>query len=108
MANDSKSNSSAGISAVGVLQLIFICMKVWGTKTAIYGWPWWKVMLPLICSVSLSCCLGCTACWTMICCANKDTETVIAVPGQELTADQLKSAIETLDKINETDTDNNV
>ena len=105
MTNGSKLASRSGITVVSVLQLIFICMKVWGTNTTIYGWAWWKVMLPLICSVSLSCCIGCTACWTIVCCTNKNSENMIAVPGEELTAEQIRSAIETLDKINDNDND---
>ena len=50
--NDSTSKS--GIGAVGVVQIVFIILKA--THTGVIGnWPWWQVMLPIICSIGLIC-----------------------------------------------------
>ena len=61
---------STGIEMV--VQIVFIILKI--CKLGKIGaWPWWKVMLPTICSVSLClllCC--CTVC--CICCSNKIQE----------------------------------
>lgn len=42
MKNDNVSNSCIGF--VGLLQLLFIALKLMGY----IGWEWWKVFLPLI------------------------------------------------------------
>lgn len=58
---ENKSGSAtAGTSLVSVLQIIFVVLKLTDNKV-IGEWPWWKVMLPLIISASLSvflCCCG--------------------------------------------------
>lgn len=42
MKNDNVSNS--GIGFVGLLQILFIALKLMGY----ISWEWWKVLLPLI------------------------------------------------------------
>ena len=93
MAKESGSaGATGGVSAVGVVQIIFIIMKLCAPETAIYHWPWWKVMLPLECSVGLviliGCCGGCCACWCTIC-EKKDKS--VATPGVDLTREQIRS-----------------
>lgn len=65
------SNNSGGAAASGglvtILQALFIICKIIDANV-IGDWPWWKVMLPLICSVGLAlliCCCGICC----ICCA---------------------------------------
>ena len=62
-----------GSTGIGmVVQIVFIILKIC-TLGKIGAWPWWKVMLPTICSVSLClllCC--CTVC--CFCCSNKIQE----------------------------------
>jgi len=41
--------SSSGISFWGLLQILFIGLKL----TNYVAWPWWQVMLPTIISLSL-------------------------------------------------------
>ena len=60
MSKSITSSSKCGIGAVGVIQIVFIIFKY--TKYGVIGrWHWWKVMLPLICSVGLMCFCGCIA-----------------------------------------------
>lgn len=40
----SSSSSSGGISFVGLLQILFIGLKL----TNFIAWPWWQVLLPMI------------------------------------------------------------
>ena len=77
MANDN-AQSKSGIGAVGVVQIVFIILKLTKTGT-ISNWPWWMVMLPFICTLGLACCCSLTACCCGILCApylsdKKDTE----------------------------------
>ena len=88
-----KSNSSAtntaGVSGVGVVQIVFLILKL--CKIAPIGnWPWWKVMLPMECSVGLLCCLGCCVGGSGIIslCLSEDKN--VANPGIVLTEDQLR------------------
>ncbi len=72
MANSNNGGGGGGGGArasgglVTILQALFIICKI--IKTNVIGdWPWWKVMLPLICSFGLAillcccgvCCIGC-------------------------------------------------
>lgn len=49
MASSSSSSSSGGIGFVGLLQILFIALKL----TGYISWPWWQVMLPIIISAAL-------------------------------------------------------
>ena len=74
MSKSASSSSKGGIGVLGVVQILFIILKC--TKTGPVGtWHWWKVMLPLICTVGLVCFCGCLACCgfitTHICCIVK-------------------------------------
>ena len=61
MSKSASSGSKGGIGAAGVVQIVFIILKC--TKYGVIGtWHWWKVMLPLICTVGLMCFCGCIAC----------------------------------------------
>ena len=65
MSKSASSNSKAGLSFVGVIQIVFIILKC--TKSGVVeSWPWWKVMLPIICSIGLMCFFGCIACCGVI------------------------------------------
>ena len=67
MSNKMSNASNGGIGAVGVIQIVFIILKL--TKTGIIGtWSWFKIMLPIICSVSLMCCCGLFTCICGIMC----------------------------------------
>jgi membrane protein YdbS with pleckstrin-like domain len=44
--SNSSSSGSGGISFVGLLQILFIGLKL----TNFIAWPWWQVMLPTIIS----------------------------------------------------------
>jgi hypothetical protein len=62
MPEDKNKNTSAScsVSVVGVIQIVFIILKLTDNKV-ISTWPWWKVFLPLIVSSSLGlflCCCG--------------------------------------------------
>ena len=68
MANTNNNGGGARASGglVTILQALFIICKI--IKTNVIGdWPWWKVMLPLICCFGLAillcccgvCCIGC-------------------------------------------------
>ena len=67
MANNN-AQSKAGTGAVGVVQIVFIILKLTKTGT-ISNWPWWMVMLPFICTLGLACCCSLTACCCGIICA---------------------------------------
>lgn len=45
----SSSSSSGGIGFVGLLQILFIGLKL----THYISWPWWQVLLPTIISGSI-------------------------------------------------------
>ena len=65
MSKSASSGSKGGIGVLGVVQILFIILKC--TKTGPVGsWHWWKVMLPLICTVGLVCFCGCLACCVFI------------------------------------------
>ena len=91
MANSKSSSASAGgVSGVGVVQIVFLILKL--CKIAPIGnWSWWKVMLPLECSVGLICCLGCcvAGCGAIIFCSEEDNN--IIKPGTTLTEEQLRN-----------------
>lgn len=75
---NNNAQSKSGIGAVGVVQIVFIILKLTKTGT-ISNWPWWMVMLPFICTLGLACCCSLTACCCGILCApyfsdKKDTE----------------------------------
>ena len=75
---NNNAQSKAGTGAVGVVQIVFIILKLTKTGT-ISNWPWWMVMLPFICTLGLACCCSLTACCCGIVCApyfsdKKDTE----------------------------------
>jgi hypothetical protein len=48
--SSSSSSSSGGIGFVGLLQILFIGLKI----TGYIAWPWWQVMLPLTISAGLT------------------------------------------------------
>ena len=67
MSNNTSNTSTGGVSLVGVIQIVFIILKL--TKTGIIGtWSWFKIMLPIICSVSLICFCGIFSCFCGIMC----------------------------------------
>lgn len=43
------SSSSGGVGFVGLLQILFIGLKL----TNFIAWPWWQVLLPTIISLSI-------------------------------------------------------
>lgn len=47
--SNSSSSSSGGIGFVGLLQILFIGLKL----TNYIAWPWWQVLLPTIISLSI-------------------------------------------------------
>ena len=49
MANNSASTARGGIGFVGLLQIVFIVLKLCNVIT----WSWWAVMLPTIVSTGL-------------------------------------------------------
>ena len=83
MGKSNSSASNAGVSGVGVVQIVFVILKLCKTDP-IGGWPWWKVMLPLECSVSFLCCVSCCA-LSVLCIAKDDT---VSTPGVDLSAQQ--------------------
>jgi hypothetical protein len=83
MGESNSSTSTAGVSGVGVVQIVFVILKLCKTDP-IGGWPWWKVMLPLECSVALMCCVSCCAI-SLLCIAKDDT---VSTPGVDLSAQQ--------------------
>jgi len=89
--------SAGGVGGVGVVQIVFLILKICKTGP-IGGWPWWKVMLPIECSVSLICCIGCcvTGCGIITVCFSKDDK--IAKPGTLLTEEQLRIFEDSLEK----------
>lgn len=71
MSKSASFNSKGGIGATGVVQIVFIILKC--TNSGVIGsWQWWKVMLPLICTVGLMCSCGCVAC--VACCIVKSNK----------------------------------
>lgn len=83
MGESKSSSSNAGVSGVGVVQIVFLILKLSKTDP-IGGWPWWKVMLPLECSVALICCVSCCGV-SLLCIAKDDT---VSTPGVDLSAQQ--------------------
>lgn len=83
MGESNSSASNAGVSGVGVVQIVFVILKLCKTDP-IGGWPWWKVMLPLECSVALICCVSCCGV-SLLCIAKDDT---VSTPGVDLSAQQ--------------------
>jgi hypothetical protein len=47
--SDSSSSSSGGTGFIGLLQVLFIGLKL----TNYITWPWWQVLLPTIIGLSL-------------------------------------------------------
>jgi len=45
----SSSSSSGGVGFVGLLQVLFIGLKL----TNFIAWPWWQVLLPTIITLSI-------------------------------------------------------
>ena len=72
MSDNSKTTTTRiGTPMIAVLQIIFIVLKL--TKNEVIGeWPWWKVMLPLICSVGFTCCLCSSALCLLLFCKKED------------------------------------
>ena len=98
MANSNNgSANTAGASGVGVVQIVFLILKL--CKIApIKKWPWWKVMLPTECSIGLLCCVGCCAAGCGIislCFTNEDN---IPKPGVVLTEEKLRMFENTFEK----------
>ncbi len=94
----SSSASAGGVSGVGVVQIVFLILKL--CKIAPIGdWPWWKVMLPMECSVSLICCIGCcgAGCAIISLCLTKDDD--VAKPGVALSEQQIRDIEASLYKI---------
>lgn len=86
---DSKNSSAAasGVSGVGVVQIVFIILKLCNTNP-IGGWPWWKVMLPTEASVALICCCGCTGIAVTICALIGEKDNTVSTPGNQLSPQQ--------------------
>ncbi len=83
---NNNSQSKAGTGVVGVVQIVFIILKLTKTGT-ISNWPWWMVMLPFICTLGLVCCCSLTACCCGIICApylseKKDTLSKVDIENQ--------------------------
>ena len=90
MGESNSATSTAGVSGVGVVQIVFIILKLCKTQP-IGGWPWWKVMLPLECSVALVCCLGCCILGVGSIAFTLSKDEDIPKPGAPLTEDQLRA-----------------
>ena len=56
--NNKNTSATGSVSVVGVIQIVFIVLKLTHNKV-IGTWPWWKVCLPIIVSASLALCLCC-------------------------------------------------
>ena len=56
--NHKNTSATGSVSVVGVIQIVFIVLKLTHNKV-IGTWPWWKVFLPIIVSASLTLCLCC-------------------------------------------------
>ena len=48
--NDNKSTASGGIGFTGVLQIVFVVLKL----CKVINWSWWAVMLPTIISAGIA------------------------------------------------------
>lgn len=48
--NENKSTASGGIGFTGVLQIVFIVLKL----CKVINWSWWAVMLPTIISAGIA------------------------------------------------------
>ena len=66
--NGGGNGAKGGVTAVGLLQILFIAFKL-AEIGVVAEWEWWKVMLPTICTVSLGvticCCAGVVGCAAM-------------------------------------------
>ena len=79
MGESKSSGSTSGVSVLGVVQIVFLILKLCNVDP-IGGWPWWQVMLPLEISTGCMCCLcGCYI--SLVCCLKDDT---VSTPGTEL------------------------
>jgi len=47
--SNSSSSSSGGVGFLGLLQILFIGLKL----TNFIAWPWWQVLIPTIISLSI-------------------------------------------------------
>lgn len=56
----SSSSSSGGIGFFGLLQVLFIGLKL----TGYIAWPWWQVLLPTIVGASIA---GCVLLFVLLC-----------------------------------------
>ena len=67
--NNSSGGSAASGGLITILQAAFIICKI--IKANVIGdWPWWKVMLPLICSAGLVVLIFCCGV-SCICCIER-------------------------------------
>ena len=83
MGESKSSGSTSGVSVLGVVQIVFLILKLCNVDP-IGGWPWWQVMLPLEISTGCMCCLcGCYI--SLVCCLKDDT---VSTPGTELSIEQ--------------------
>ena len=83
MGESQSSGSTSGVSVLGVVQIVFLILKLCNVDP-IGGWPWWQVMLPLEISTGCMCCLcGCYI--SLVCCLKDDT---VSTPGTELSIEQ--------------------
>ena len=58
MPDSTNKTANSGVGVVGVIQIVFIILKL----AKVLSWPWWKVMLPLICSVGITSICALTTC----------------------------------------------
>ena len=83
MGESKSSGSTSGVSVLGVVQIVFLILKLCNIDP-IGGWPWWQVMLPLEISTGCMCCLcGCYI--SLVCCLKDDT---VSTPGTQLSIEQ--------------------
>tara|TARA_B100000524_G_scaffold3140_2_gene1954 strand:- start:17075 stop:17590 length:516 start_codon:yes stop_codon:yes gene_type:complete len=83
MGESKSSGSTSGVSVLGVVQIVFLILKLCNVDP-IGGWPWWQVMLPLEISTGCMCCLcGCYI--SLVCCLKDDT---VSTPGTQLSIEQ--------------------
>ena len=85
MGENNKQSSKAGLSLLGVVQVVFLVLKLTGTEP-VSNWAWLYIMMPLIISAGLLAC-GCVSAGICGCCYfcltkedNKSEITTVAFP----------------------------
>ena len=66
MGEYNKESSRAGLSLIGVVQVVFLVLKLTGTEP-VSNWEWLYIMMPLIISTGLILC-GCVSVGICGCC----------------------------------------